>query len=339
MTDRRRGMQTLLGGLLALGLTRGAFAEAPRHVWVELPECSQPPYDAQQLSSSLQLELSPYGMQASRQTRGAPGGVHIRVLLPSCTANADSLLLSWEAPGTPPRRRELSLRDVPWSARARTLALWISDTLRPPRWQAEESAEAAPSGSSSEPSGLAPLPGDPLYDAELPHRSDPYPQRYPVYWSSAVRANWIPRVNVLLYGVSMGVAAKLLGPSEWAVDVSYAGGRSKVLQDMYGLDWVNAAVGIDVNLAPPRQVQIGPRLSVAHVVGYDKVNAHNLGESLAMIGGRVRISPRLPSERVSLDLTLDAGYPLTSLHENADADPLPWTAWTFALGTGLSVEL
>lgn len=341
MMELRRSVQVLLGGLLVLGAARAGRAAEPRQVWIELPHCSEPPYDPEQLSSALTLELSPYGWQARVQRGSPPGAANLRVSLASCDASADSLSLRWETPGEPPRRRELSLRDVPWSARARTLALLISEALRPTRWQ--DSEAAAPSAPDSAPRGLralAPLPDDPLYDSGLPQRSDPYPKPSSVYWSGALRASWVPRVSLLLYGAGIGLAGTMFDRAEWALDASYAGGSRTVLGDPYELTWLSAALGIDYNLASERQLQIGPRLTVAHMDGRgEALSVNDLGESLALLGGRVRVSPRLRSERVSLELLFDASYPLRTLTVSPGASALPWTAWVLTFGTGLSIEL
>lgn len=342
MTELQRGAQMLLGGLLVLGVARAGRAEQPRRVWLELPHCSQPPYDTDQLRSSLALELSPYGIRVLAQDNAPPGGAHLRVLLTSCDAGADSLLLRWEAPGAPPRQRELSLRDVPWPARARTLSLLISEALRPARWQdGEAAATSAPEGAPARGlRALAALPDDLLDDSGLPQRSDPYPKPSSVYWSGALRANWVPRVSLLLYGAGVGMAGTMFGRAEWALDASYAGGRRTVLGELYDLTWLSAALGIDYNLASGRQLQIGPRLSVAHVDARGEAGRMNdLGESLGLIGGRVRISPRLRSEHVSLDLLFDASYPLRTLATSTGASALPWTAWVLTVGTGLSIQL
>lgn len=340
MTDLKRNARMLLGGLLALGSSRAAHADEPPEVWIELPECAQPPYDPAQLTSSLSLELSPYRLRAHLREGAAPGAAQLRVLLDRCDADADSLQLRWEPPGAPPRQRQLSLRDVPFAARARTLALLISETLRPQRWEGgdEQAGAAADSPPARGLHALAPLPDDPLYHSGLLQRSDPYPQPRSAYWSGALRASWVPPVSLLLYGVGTGLAGTMFGPAEWAFEAAYAGGRSTVSGELYELDWLNAALGVDLNLASERQLQIGPRLSVAHVTGYSD-SAPELGESLAMLGGRVRISPRLRSERVSLDLLFDASYPLYTLAISDGVRAIPWTAWVLTLGTGLSIEL
>ncbi len=354
MREQRQGFEIMLGtvlgtvlgsllsAVLALGVVRVAAAREPAEVWIELQDCAQPPYDPEQLSSSLALELSPYGLRARVQDGAAARGSQLYVLLARCDARAGSLWLHWQEPGTPPRERELSLRDVPWPARARTLALLISDALRPARWrESQESAHPAPEQrATGAPHALAPLPDDMPHYAGLPLRSDPYPEPYRVYWSGALRANWVPRVGVLIYGAGTGLAGRLAGHVDWAIDAAYAGGRSTANRALYDLQWLNAALGADYNLASERQVQLGPRLTVAHVLGYGETErANDVGESLVLLGGRIRLSPRLRSERVSLDLLLDAGYPLLTLHTPKGSGPLPWTAWVFTLGTGLSIEL
>lgn len=344
----RRGVRCWLAGLLALGGVHMAHAAEPREVWIELPSCSQPPYDPAQLSSSLALELGSQGVLVREGS--PPGSTHVRVLLASCGADPDALLLRWEAPGAPAHRRELSLHDVPWAARARTLALWISEALRPPRWQGgnaggddggDDGAGVAPDSAPPRTArALAPQPDDPLFDAGLFQRSDPYPRPASLYWNAAMRANWTPRVDLLLYGVGVGIAGTLTSRTEWAFDAAYASGSGKPLGELHEFDWVSLGVGIDYDLASERQLQLGPRLSLAYVEARDEgSSAYDLGESLAMIGGRLRLSPRLRSERVSLDLLLDASYPLRTLATNSAASALPWTAWVLAVGTGLTIEL
>jgi hypothetical protein len=342
MTDLRRcfTMVCLVG--LTASVAGAAAAGESGEVWVELPACSEPPVDADQLSSALALELSPYGLRANVRTSAPPGGTQIRVLLASCDAGADSLLLHWEVPGEPPRRRELSLRDVPSPARARTLALWISDALRPSRLQeSDDPAHSAPNAEQPPAAfSLAPVPDDPLYDSELLQRSDPYPHPYPVYWSGGVRANWVPRVGVLLYGMGMGVSGRVFGPTEWSVDASYTGGRSKALDDVFDFAWLNAALGLDYNFTEARRIQLGPRLSVSRMIGYSETGeSAEMAETLALLGARLRISPHLHHDHVSLELLLDASYPLMTLHEAPPVSAVPWTAWVITMGAGLTIEL
>ncbi|MEY4551113.1 MAG: hypothetical protein RL685_7308 [Pseudomonadota bacterium] len=343
MTDRQRSFQKLLCGVLSFVAAGTARAEEMQEVWVELPDCAQPPYDADQLSSSLALELSPYRLQARVQADAPAGGTHLRLLLASCDAETDSLLLRWETPGAPPRRRQLSLRDVPWPARARTLALLISEALRPSRWQESEALSPpspTPSGSAL---SLAPVTADPFSDSGLPQRADPYPLPYPVYVAGDLHGSWVPRVGVLLYGIELGLHGRMLGPTEWSLEASYAsgkGGSSKLGTAGYDLEWWSAAVGVDYNFASARRLQIGPRLSMARMAGNNEaISPANIDESLALLGGHVRLSPQLRSAPVSLDLVFDASYPLTSIATRDSSSAVPWTAWVVKMGAGLSIEL
>ncbi|MEY2934516.1 MAG: hypothetical protein RL033_5265 [Pseudomonadota bacterium] len=345
MTDRQRSFQMLLCGVLSFVAAGTARAEELQEVWVELPDCAQPPYDADQLSSSLALELSPYRLQAHVQADAPAGGTHLQLLLASCDAETDSLLLRWETPGAPARRRQLSLRDVPWPARARTLALLISEALRPSRWRESEALSTpapAPAPSRSALS-LAPVTADPFSDSGLPQRADPYPMPYHVYVAGDLHGSWVPRVGVLLYGMELGIHGQMLGPTEWSLEASYASGRagsSKLDAGGYDLEWWSAAVGVDYNLTSARRLQIGPRLSMARVGGNnDGISPANIDESLALLGGHIRLSPHLHSAPVSLDLVFDASYPLTSIETRDSSSAVPWTAWVVKMGAGLSVEL
>lgn len=345
MTDRRRSFQVLLCGALSFVGAATAGAEEPQEVWVELPDCAQPPYDADQLSSSLALELSPYRLQAHVRADAPAGGTHLRLLLASCDAETDSLLLRWQTPGSPPRRRQLSLQDVPWPARARTLALLISEVLRPSRWQESEALSTpAPAPTLSRPAlSLAPVTADPFSDSGLPQRADPYPVPYHVYVAGDLHGHWVPRVDVLLYGIELGLHGRMLGPTEWSLEASYASGLSSRRELSAGgsdLEWWSAAVGVDYNLAPARQLQIGPRLSVARMGGSNEaISPDEIDESLALLGAHLRLSPYLHWAPVSLDLVFDASYPLTTIETRDSSSALPWTAWVVKMGAGLSVEL
>ena len=344
MTDLQRSFQMLLCCALALAAASTTRAAEPEEVWVELPDCPEPPYDADQLSSSLALELSPYRLQARLQADAPTGATHLRLLLASCDAGADSLLLRWETPGTPERRQQLSLRDVPWPARARTVALRISEVLRPSRLRESEgtSAPTADPAPSRQALSLAPMSTDPLFDGLL-QRADPYLPPYHVYVTSGLQASWIPRVDVLLYGIEVGIRGQLLGPAEWALEASYASGKSgdsKLGNGSYDLAWWNAAVGVDYNLVRARRLQIGPRLSVARVDGSNgAILPADIDESLALLGGRIHLSPRLHTEPVSLDLMFDASYPVLTIDTMDSSSALPWTAWIVKVGASLSVQL
>jgi hypothetical protein len=348
--------------LLGLASAAPARAAAPEAVWLELPECATPPYDTRELLRTLDLELGTHQLRLRVQPpRSKAEGLGVSVTLPRCAADADSLTLQYrDGQGQRSRKRALPLRDVPRSARARTLALVIAEALRPSRWP--DAAPPAEENATPE-RELAPATGDPLstkghsalfvrrfplfrakassapsydlHDDPLLSPDDPYPWNHRLQLGFGAHARLVTREGNLLPGAELNLRGQMTRRSDLGLEVFYSRGRSWTDGNgIVDLTWYGAATGIDLRLSETSQLRFGPRVSLSRLEDSRTGSA----ALLTAIGGRIDFGARL-AQPATLDLRLELAHSLYAKALNRERDTLPWYGWILTWGAGVTLDV
>jgi len=319
-------------------------------LWLDLPNCATPPYQPEELLHALDVELGPERLRAQveHDTR-ADSGPRVVLRVSSCDPHADSLALQiWNSEGRFLGARSIELGQIEPAARARTVALLITDALRPPRLPEGAAPPAASRELASDPFGptqaaMTALPRSrpPVHDAPLPETDDPYPKPTNVHVGVGAHARLITRESNLLLGVELSVRGRLLGFTEWAIEGSYSQGDSWAPLGDLELAWWNGAVGIDFVASDTPHFSLGPRLALARVDGSLTSEDPSVGfisqerTVVVTLGARANLSARL-WRRTAMLATLELSHslyesPLTELGEF-----LPWYGWALSWGIGVS---
>ncbi|HKO90671.1 MAG TPA: hypothetical protein VJU61_05940, partial [Polyangiaceae bacterium] len=239
------------------------------------------------------------------------------------------------------------------AARARTVALLITDALRPPRLPEATAPSAAERELESNPFGPAPSAGPtvaragpPVHDDALLETGDPYPQdpaSSALLIGVGLHARLITRDGNLLLGFELSARGPLLGVTEWAVEGSYSEGDTWTPLQELELNWWNGAVGVDFIAADSPRFSLGPRLAVARVAGEtsEAVSFGLDGEQRALVmtlGARANLSARL-WRSAAISATLEISHSLYETPLTEQGEYLPWYGWALTWGVGVSFGL
>jgi len=346
------------GALLLFGTS--LFAAAPARasdteggsLWLDLPDCATPPYQPEELLHALDVELSPERLRV-RVEEGVASNRGPRVVLrvSSCDPHADSLTLQiWTSQGRFLGARSIALGQIEPTARARTVALLITDALRPPRlpegtMPSAESREleSDPSGPTRAPAGAAlPRSSAQVHDDPLPETDDPYPKPSSLRVGVGAHARLIARDGNLLLGVEVSARGHLLGATQWAVEGSYSQGDSWTpLRDL-DLAWWNGAVGVDLVASDTPHFSLGPRLALARVDGSPSSEDPSVGSGsqeravVVTLGARATLSAPL-WRRTAMLATLELSHSLYETPLTEQGEFLPWYGWALTWGIGVSL--
>lgn len=342
--------------LLLFGMSLVSIAPARANegrdgtLWLDLPDCSTPPYQPEQLLHALDVELSPERLHAQlEEGAGANAGPRVVLRVSRCDPQADALTLQiWSSKGRFLGARSIALLQIEPTARARTVALLISDALRPPRLP----EGAAPSGASelaSDPFGptqaatsaALPRSSAQVHDDPLPETDDPYPQPPSLRVGVGAHARLIARDSSLLVGLEVSLRGRLLGPTEWAVEGSYSQGDGWSPLLTRDLAWWNGAIGVDFVASEAPHFSLGPRLALARVDGSfaaEDLSAYAFTQERAVVvtlGARASLSARL-WRRTSMLATLELSHSLYQTPLTDRGEYLPWYGWALTWGIGAS---
>jgi hypothetical protein len=326
-----RGLQRALGALIlsravapSLALAEpgaervDAAAVAP--IGVAWPECSTPPYERAELRDGLDLEL------AQRHFRSLPGDAPpplatLRIELSSCDRSAEHLvLLLRDTRGALVGRQQAALRETPYEARARTLALWMAESLEARRGELFEpppaAAESPPLRAAAEPSPDAP---------SEPSPGDHFERALHLGLGVQARSPLHPFAG--FWGAEITLGGPLRGVVAWTGELALAVHASRTPLGELQATWLSGAVGVDWTWRGRIGLGVGPRLSLAHVSAHGE---NQLGESsiaqneyLTLLGARARIDLALGGS-LALYATLDAAHPLRGLVLTAGGVPQLW---------------
>jgi hypothetical protein len=351
---------TALAFLASMGSVRPALAResaASGVVSIGLPSCAAAPFDTKQLLQVLAVELTPHQLRPEVQADVPKvAAARVELAVASCAPSNDRVTLQiWDVQRKLFVQRSVSLRAVASSARARTLALVITDALHPPSLPLvpydPPSAPAEPDDSPSVPTesrgpaasaALTTPPDEPERDP-LFETSDPYstPRRLRV--GATVHARFANHRQNTLLGLEANAHGPLWAGIEWAIEGSYSEGE---LLSSLEMAWLNGALGVDIVTAGKPSFGIGPRLSFAHV---SSQVAEGLGlvepfqsVFLTLLGARAGLSGRV-GESSLLEVMLEAAHtvstvPVSEVSRGDGTLPFPSQGWIVTLGLGLAFQ-
>jgi hypothetical protein len=319
-------------------------------LWLDLPDCATPPYQPEQLLHAVDVELSPERLSARVEEGGrADTGPRVVLRVSSCDPQADSLAVQiWSSEGRFLGARSIALLQIEPTARARTVALLITDALRPPRLpegatpsEASELASDPFGPTQAAASAALPRSSAQVHDDPLPETDDPYPQPPSLRVGLGAHARLLAGDSDLLLGLEVGFRGRLLGPTEWAVEGSYSQGSRLSLLRARELAWWNGAVGVDFVASKAPHLSFGPRLALARVDGSfaaEDPTAYGVTQERAVVvtlGARASLSARL-WRRTSMLATLELSHSLYQTPLTDRGEYLPWYGWALTWGMGVS---
>jgi hypothetical protein len=344
-----------------------------------LPSCATPPYDTAQLLHALAVELSPRPLRAEVAGQ-ALDDVTARVILKvsSCDRGAAHVTLQiWSADEELLLQRAVPLREVAAPARARTLALVITDALRPLLAEntALPSAGALAAGSSyaTERSHAAqgslavegPSPFEAsrggsqvdylasesafLADREpraalgvepLFQTDDPYREPLRLRVGAAARARLITQHSNLLLGFELNAHGALTRQCAWAVEVSYSAADTWAAGEL-SMSWWNAAVGWDLVAPGTFSFSLGPRVSVGYVsakpTGDPSYGVESPQDTALGMLGVRASFSTRLSEMAALDMLLEAHHILPDPGRHSD-ELAALNGWVLGWGMGVALQ-
>ena len=348
-----------MGGALT-ALTRDSAGAArgdgaPGIVSLGLPSCATPPYDTKQLLRVLAAELTPHQLRPEVQADvPAFAAARVELAVATCTPNTDLVTLQiWDVQRKVFVQRSVPLRAVASSARARTLALVITDALHPPSLPIESQVAAALPVESGVPSTVPSSEAAPVSatDPDEPERdplfetSDPYSIPPKLRVGAAVQARFANHLS----NTSLGFEANAHGPLwtgvEWAIEGSYSAGEgaSDILRSVA---WWNGALGVDMVASGRPSFGLGPRVAFAYV---SSQATEDLGFTepfqsafLTLLGARASLSSRV-GENSRFEVMLEADHtlitvPVSEVSPGDGTLPFPSQGWIVTAGMGLAFQ-
>lgn len=332
MSEHRDPKTSLLAlaSCAAIALTSvRAHADAVR---VELPSCSETPYDDAELRRTLALELRQRGLDAESAVERPAPVAHLE--LPECDRE-QALRLDLRAASAGTVSRDVDLAGVPFEARARLLALLIAESLQDPGVAAPAALELPPEHDAPE---------------TLAGQSAPAPAAAtgPLRFGLAASARSLPDGGHLFWGAEANGALSVWGPLRAALELSWTRGAVQSALGSFDTDWWSAALGADVEYRgvlneSTLQLSFGPRLSLAHVSlhGDPRPGVQSLdpATTLVQLGVRGRLGFELGGGWV-FAASFDAGHAVNGPVFQAGGLPaLALDGWLLSPGVGLALEL
>jgi hypothetical protein len=350
--------------LLLLSTLCGFVAEpawaadtSPGVVLVRATSCEAPRDDAA-LRHALEVELAAMHVETRWEMRDAEAATPRVSLSAECAADTGVLSLRvWSSVPHLVVERSVALRDVPEAARARTLALVISEALGPALADArraagseDEAAEGASSQRTAFPAAttaVSSLDGplftraDPYYPADLFNETDPYGARRALRLAAAAQARLAAHDSAMLLAFEVSASGPLAGAVDWGIEVSRASAMAWKTDRTFDVNWWNASIGTDIVSARTVSLAFGPRLSLGHltVEDSDVFSTRSERTLVTQFGGRAKIDAPL-SRRSSVQMMVAADRTLGVLalthYTGLDREV---RGWLLSWGMGLAVEL
>jgi hypothetical protein len=270
----------------------------PRVVVLRTSAC-RAAYDDAALQHAIDVELAARHVQFQRgvsDDAAPPSGV---TLSTECDPAGGVSLRVWSSSPRLVVERSVALKDVPEAARARTLALIITEALGPAL------ANATPDPSEAEQSPDQPLPeatpapgplGSRLLTREDPYSpwgdlfisSDPYASQA-VRIGAAAQLRVALRDDSVLVAYELGASGPLTDGINWGVEATHAGANTWTRPGEREVSWWNAAFGIDAIWSRRMLLALGPRLSFGRLAITDADLANTERTLVTQLGARARL--------------------------------------------------
>lgn len=355
MTSSLHCSRLLLAFANALGLAWAApaAAEPPAAVLLHTSTCG-PEQDAA-LRRALEIELEALHIEprwAGTDAVGAPAPI---TLSAECDRSSGSVSLRvWASNPRLVLSRFVALRDVDEPARARTLALVISEALGPTLARPADDGVAAP------PAPARPAPPTREADAAQPRAprrpvfyrinpygdadsdelfttTNPYGMPHAFRIGTAAQARLSLRDSSVLLGAEMGMSGPLSEDFDATLEVSYAG-STRWLSALDATVW-SVAFGSDFVHFDTIGFALGPRLAFGHIGITDDGSFERVSERTLFTQLGLRSKLEVPiDERLSVLLTFGAHktlgvYALTTRYTGLDEGLNGWGInWSLGLG-------
>ncbi len=339
-----------LAFLASMGGVRAALARdgaASGVVSIGLPSCAAAPFDTKQLLQVLAVELTPHQLRPEVQADvTAFTSARVELGVATCAPSNDRVTLQiWDVQRKLFVQRSVSLRAVASSARARTLALVITDALHPPSLPLEPDVPPAVPTESEVHAASAALatPADEPERDPLFETSDPYSTARRLRVGATVHARFANHRQNALLGLEANAHGPLWTGVEWAIEGSYSEGE---MMSSLEMAWLNGALGMDIVTSGKPSFGIGPRVSFAHV---SSQVAEGLGlvepfqsVFLTLLGARASSSGRV-GESSLLEVMLEAAHtvstvPVSEVSPGDGTLPFPAQGWIVTFGLGLAFQ-
>jgi hypothetical protein len=340
MTPPRSRLLLAFANTFGLVWAAPAGAQPPAAVMLHTSTCR--PQDDAALRRALEVELQALHIEprwASTDAVGAPAPI---TLSAECSADSDSVSLRvWASNPRLVLSRFVALRDVDEPARARTLALVISEALGPTlAIDRDDSAERAePPPPPRRGSGFSR--SDPYGDQganELFTTRNPYGMPHTFRIGAAAQTRLAMRDSSVLLGAEVGASGPIADSVDASFEVSYSGTASGM--SALPSSWWSVALGSDFVHFDAIGLAAGPRLSFGHlsITRNDSGGPTTERTLVAQLGLRSKFEVPV-SERVSALLTFAAQHTFgvyaltdyTGLDEGLNG-------WVISWGLGLGVE-
>lgn len=347
----RSGLLLAFASALGLAWAAPARAQPPAAVMLHTSTC-QPQADAA-LRRALEVELQALNIEprwASTDAVGAPAPI---TLSAECDGESGSVSLRvWASEPRLVLSRFVALRDVDEPARARTLALVISEALAPAlasddgltRIDAPPPSETAPAAAPARSSrqrgrrGSRLFRSDPYDDDELFTTTSPYGMPHAFRVGTSAQARLAMRDSSVLLGAELAVSAPVSDRFDTALELSYASTTSwsSALQT----SWWSMALGTDFVHFDAIGLAAGPRLSFGYLsVTRDEWDVPSTERTVvAQLGVRSKFEVPI-DDRLSALMTFGAQHTFgvyalthyTGLDEGLNG-------WVVSWSLGISVE-
>lgn len=338
----RSALSLAFASALGLAWASAAAAQPPAAVMLHTSTC-QPEADAA-LRRALEVELSALHVEprwASTDAVGAPAPITL-----SAECDAESASVSLRVWASEPRlvlSRFVALRDVDEPARARTLALVISEALGPTLASEADDGldapapEAAPAEAPRARRRAALTPIDP-YNDELFTTTNPYGMPHAFRIGTSAVARVAMRDSSVLLGAELALNGPISEHFDAALEASYTG--STTWSSALRGSWWSMAVGADFVHFDAIGLAAGPRLSLGHLSltrddSFDPTTERTL---VAQLGMRTKFEVPI-DDRLSALMTFGVQHTLgvyaltyyTGLDEGLNS-------WVLSWSLGLGVE-
>jgi hypothetical protein len=365
-----RPIRPLLASVLILFAPHPLRADpAPSVVISKTPSCSSPEQDAE-LRRALEIELAAMHVQHRWETPELSAAPTARISLATDCAATDGLiaLRVWTNIPRLVVKRTLALRDVPEAARARTLALIISEALGPAlaaqttapdaddtraadETPARADARTAERRAANAPSMLTdayragPLfttadpyaPWGPLFTAE-----DPYSTPRRARLGGAAQARVILDGGAPLFGFEITASGPLSEDVDLSAETSYAAATTWSTDGDREVNWWNTSIGADlVNAGPVYSLALGPRLAFAHLTVGDPNDESGSAERTLVTAFGARAKFEIPvGEKATVQtmLATQRSLGVLALNHYTGLDRA-FNGWFVSWGLGFGVEL
>lgn len=318
MTMARYLGSWLFSATLALSLAASsALATEPqtpaRVVTVTAPRCGAGGEGMELVMRALDVELAHGALQPRAADDAAlDAAARVSLHLPECSLGATTVRFDVQTDAAPfGVRRSVALDDVPASARARTLAITIAESVR----EALDRPKALPARPPEAAAAIADARPETTDTEQVSASAD---RGVATRVGAAAHGRFAFEASAPFIGLELNLRTPLSGPIALAFEGSYAASSDTKRIDGFrfgfDIDHMSLAIGADFVVGERPSLSVGPRLALARL-DITSRSLFGIGStvgltSASLIGGAgLRGAASLPlGDVVSLDASLDVQH-------------------------------